>query len=237
MNMNGADASAAAGLNSTTANWTYTGPALPSALSSELLADGNNGPDDVHMSSSGCAKEPTFGQEIGAFSYVQATSNAAAKFPTPTDAQAAGYQLVSPVSYPVTYYVNPTVVAANASAKRTLDPSSLDGLIYTTTPAGQEVLAGAFYVLPSTMSTPPAPYGALVQWHQRTSVCVPSTANPASPVTITGFSPCPAGSEQGATPYLTMVWQLPVAGGPLAIQPPDIQIVEAAIMANTPSAS
>jgi hypothetical protein len=27
------------------------------------------------------------------------------------------------------------------------------------------------------------------------------------------------------------VWQVPVAGGPLAIQPPDIQIVEAAIMA------
>ncbi len=32
------------------------------------------------------------------------------------------------------------------------------------------------------------------------------------------------------TPYLSMVWQVPVAGGPLAIQPPDIQIVEAAVM-------
>ena len=29
---------------------------------------------------------------------------------------------------------------------------------------------------------------------------------------------------------MTMVWQVPVAGGPLAIQPPDIQIVEAAMM-------
>jgi hypothetical protein len=27
-----------------------------------------------------------------------------------------------------------------------------------------------------------------------------------------------------------MVWQVPVAGGPLAIQPPDIQMVEAAVM-------
>jgi hypothetical protein len=35
---------------------------------------------------------------------------------------------------------------------------------------------------------------------------------------------------QKPTPYLTMVWQVPVAGGPTAIQPPDIQIVEAAIM-------
>jgi hypothetical protein len=34
---------------------------------------------------------------------------------------------------------------------------------------------------------------------------------------------------------VTMVWQLPVAGGPLAIQPPDIQIVEAAVMAGTRS--
>ena len=32
------------------------------------------------------------------------------------------------------------------------------------------------------------------------------------------------------TPYLSVVWQVPVAGGPLAIQPPDIQIVEAAVM-------
>ena len=43
MNMNGADASAAAGLNATTANWTYTGPALPTQLANELLADGANG--------------------------------------------------------------------------------------------------------------------------------------------------------------------------------------------------
>jgi hypothetical protein len=33
-----------------------------------------------------------------------------------------------------------------------------------------------------------------------------------------------------ATPYMTMVWQVPVAGGPTAIQPEDISIVEAAVM-------
>jgi hypothetical protein len=32
-----------------------------------------------------------------------------------------------------------------------------------------------------------------------------------------------------------MVWQVPVAGGPLAIQPPDIQIVEASVMASSGS--
>ena len=49
MNMNGADASAAAGLNTTKANWHYTGPALPTAEAQELLAQGANGPTDIHM--------------------------------------------------------------------------------------------------------------------------------------------------------------------------------------------
>jgi hypothetical protein len=48
---------------------------------------------------------------------------------------------------------------------------------------------------------------------------------------ITGVAPCPSGSVKTPTPYLSMVWQIPVAGGPLAIQ--DIQIVEAAMMSGT----
>ena len=51
-----------------------------------------------------------------------------------------------------------------------------------------------------------------------------------SPLEITGVPPCTTGTVKRATPYMTMVWQVPVAGGPLAIQPPDIQIVEAAVM-------
>ena len=74
------------------------------------------------------------------------------------------------------------------------------------------------------------PYGSLVQWHQRTGLCVPETGSPAVPLAISGFAPCASGSTTGPTPYMTMVWQVPVAGGPLAIQPPDIQIVEAATM-------
>ncbi len=50
------------------------------------------------------------------------------------------------------------------------------------------------------------------------------------PLEITGSPPCPAGSAVGPTPYLSMVWQVPVASGPLAIQPPDIQMVEASVM-------
>ncbi len=231
MNMNGADASAAAGLNTTKSNWHYTGPALPAAEAQQLLADGGNSANQIHMAKSGCAKEPTFSEQIGATQYVQATSQAVARYANPSEAMAAGYVAESPTNYPVVYYVNPTIVTANQSAERTLDPSAVDGLVYATTPSGEEVLVAAMYLLPDTLTEePPMPYGSLVQWHQRIGLCVPETGSPAVPLAISGFAPCVAGSTTGPTPYITMVWQIPVAGGPLAIQPPDIQIVEAATM-------
>jgi len=231
MDMNGADASAAAGLNTTKPNWHYTGPALPQAEAQALLADGNNGPVDIHMAESGCAARLTSAEEIGAQQYVQATSAAAARLATPAEAVAAGYEPASPTDYPVVAYVNPAVVAANAAARRTLDPEHIDGLVFATTPSGGEVLAGAMYILPATETRVPMPYGALVQWHRRTQVCGSGTTSAAMPLAVTGYPPCPAGSSIEPTPYLSMVWQVPVAGGPLAIQPPDIQIVEAAVMA------
>jgi hypothetical protein len=231
MNMNGADASAASGLNSTKENWHYTGPALPSALAQLLLANGGNNPNQIHMARSGCATEPTFSDQIRATQYVQATTKAVAPYADPAAAEAAGYQPVSPTNYPVVYYVNPSVVAQNQAAGRTLDPAAIDGLVFATTPSGSQVLVAAMYLLPSTLGTgPPMPYGSLVQWHERTDVCVPTTEPAGTPLTITGFAPCPAGSTIGPTPYMSMVWQVPVAGGPLAVQPSDIQIVEAATM-------
>jgi hypothetical protein len=229
MDMNGADASAAAGLNTTKANWSYTGPALPQAEAQELLAQGANGPSDIHMLKSGCATEPTFSEQINAAQYVQATSQAVARYSSPSAALAAGYVPASPTTYPVVYYVNPTIAAANAAAGRTLDPHSVDGLVFAQTPSGQEVLVAGMYILPSTV-TPTMPYGVLVQWHQRTDVCGPINQSAANTLQITGAPPCPAGSTLQSTPFMTMVWQVPVAGGPLAIQPPDIQIVEAAVM-------
>ena len=224
MNMNGADASAAAGLNTTKANWAYTGPAFPRALAEELLTDGENGPDQIHMAATGCAKEPTFSEEINESQYLASTSEAVARYASLPAALAAGYVAVSPVNYPVVYYVNPGIEAANAAAHRTLDPAHIDGLVYATTPSGKPVLAAAMYVLPVTVSKPPMPYGALVQWHERTAVCGALTGS-ATTLDITGTTPCAAGTIQRPTPYVTMVWQVPVAGGPTAIQPPDIQIV------------
>jgi hypothetical protein len=240
MNMNGADASAAAGFNTTKPGWHYIGPALPNDEARTLLNEGANGPNDIHMALSGCAARLTSGEDIAASQYVQETSAAVSGLANPFEAAAAGYVPASPTDYPVVYYVNPQIVAANAAARRTLDPQHVDGLMYAQTPSGQQVLAAAFYILPSTETSVPMPYGALVQWHRRTQVCGPTTAtasatttssaNVGMPLDITGFPPCAAGTVLSPTPYMTMVWQVPVAGGPLAIQPPDIQIVEAAVM-------
>ncbi len=230
MDMNGADASAAAGFNTTTPNWHYTGPAIAQAEASALLADGNNGPNDIHMAESGCAPSLTAADDIGALQYVQATSAAVSGYATPAAAVAAGYVPASPTDYPVVTYVNPTIVAANAAAQRTLDPQHVDGLVYAMTPSGADVLAAAMYILPATETKVPMPYGALVQWHRRTEVCGPATPSPTMPFDVTGYPPCATGSTLQPTPYVSLVWQIPVAGGPLAIQPPDIQIVEAAVM-------
>jgi hypothetical protein len=235
MNMNGTDASAAAGFNTTKVNWHYTGPALPTAEAQTLLNEGNNAAPDVHMAVSGCAARLTSSDEIGAQQYVQQTSAAVAQYASPFQAVAAGYVAASPTDYPIVYYVNPQIVAANAAARRTLSPQHVDGLMYAATPSGQEALVAAFYILPATETSVPMPYGALVQWHRRTQVCgtaaAGGTGGPGAPsLDITGYPPCAAGTVVQPTPYMTMVWQVPVAGGPLAIQPPDIQIVEAAIM-------
>jgi hypothetical protein len=230
MDMNGADASAAAGFNTTTPNWHYTGTAIPQVEASQLLRDGNNGPGDIHMAESGCAPNLTAADQIGAVQYVQATSAAVSGYTTPAAAMAAGYEPASPTDYPVVVYVNPTIVAANAAARRTLDPQHVDGLVYATTPAGSDVLAAAMYILPATETKVPMPYGALVQWHRRTQACGPANPSPTQPFDITGYPPCASGTVLQPTPYVSLVWQVPVAGGPLAIQPPDIQIVEAAVM-------
>jgi hypothetical protein len=235
MDMNGSDATAAAGINATKANWNYTGPALPHALAQELLADGSNGLNALRMAATGCADPPTASQEINAIQYVQATSQSVARYEDPLAALAAGYVAASPTTYPVTYYVNPAVLAANDAAKRTLDPADIDGLVYARTPAGTEVLAAALYILPSSATKAPMPFGPLVQWHTRTDVCRSVSGSTTAPFEITGVLPCAPGTVQQPTPYVTMVWQVPVAGGPLAIQPPDIQIVEAAIMATSDS--
>ena len=109
--------------------------------------------------------------------------------------------------------------------KDLMNPNTVDSLVYATTPYGP-VLVAAMYLMPGPGSGP-MPYGCLVQWHQHTNLCTSAVTH-----LIDGFTPCPPGTfHYGATPMMTHVWQVPVAGGPLAIDPSDLQVVEAAVMA------
>ena len=200
MDMNGSDASAAAGFNTTTPNWHYTGPAIPQAEASELLADGNNGPSDIHMAESGCAPSLTAAEDIGAVQYVQATSAAVSGYATPAAAMAAGYVPASPTDYPVVTYVNPAIVAANAAAQRTLDPQHVDGLVYATTPSGGDVLAAAMYILPSTVTRSRCPTARSCSGTDAPRCAGRRRRRRPCPSTSPGYPPCAAGTSCSRRP-------------------------------------
>ena len=120
--------------------------------------------------------------------------------------------------YPVVHYVNPAFIRE----KYVMDPSHVQSLVYATTPDGP-VLVAAMYLMPGRIAKGPMPYGCLVQWHAHTNLYTSLTTH-----LISGFTPCPTGDVNDRTPVMTHVWQVPVAGGPLALDPSDLQVVEAA---------
>ena len=213
--------SAMAGLGVTDAHWKYTGPPLPAAEVNELLTVGATTDAGHKMQTPNCSTTPTSEQILGATEYVQATSAAVAKYKNLSAAVAAGYFPITSTSYPVVHYLNP----AYMNTKDLMNPNTVDSLVYATTPYGP-VLVAAMYLMPG-YGNGPMPYGCLVQWHAHTNLCTNDRTGQ-----IDGFTPCLAGtSHSGPTPMMTHVWQVPVAGGPLAIDPSDLQVVEAAIMA------
>ena len=122
-----------------------------------------------------------------------ATSEAVARYSTPAAAQAAGYVPVSPTNYPVVYYVNPTIVAANQSAERSLDPSAVDGLVYArhrraSRCSSPPCTCFLTHSLKSAHALRLAGPMAPTHWSLWTE-----TGSPADPLTITGLPPCPAG--------------------------------------------
>ena len=173
------------------------------------------------MQTPDCTTAATAAQTLGAVQYVQATTTAVAKYKTLSVATAAGYVPVTDPAFPIVHYVNP------AYMKRAdiMDPNHVDSLVYTFTPNGP-VLVAAMYLMPG-QGDGPMPYGCLVQWHAHTNLCTSTTTHQ-----IVGFMPCAPGTvHYGRTGYMTHVWQVPVAGGPLAIDPSTVQVMEAAIMA------
>ncbi|HVB93447.1 MAG TPA: hypothetical protein VND67_03930 [Acidimicrobiales bacterium] len=216
MNMSGM-----AGLGVTDPNWKYTGPALSTAEASLLTSVGSATDTGHAMQTPSCSTAPTDAQVLGAVQYVQATSEAVAKYKNLSAATAAGYRPVTNPAYPIVHYVNPSYM----NKQDILDPNHVDSLVYAMTPTGP-VLVAAMYLLPNDQKGP-MPYGCLVQWHAHTNLCTSTTTHQ-----IVGFTPCAPGTvhDSSRTPYMTHVWQVPVAGGPLAIDPSDLQVMEAAVM-------
>ena len=215
------DMSGMAGLGVTDPNWKYSGPPLPASEAAELTIVSARTDLGHKMQTPNCSATPTSNQVLGATQYVQATSAAVAKYKDLSAATAAGYFPITNPSYPVVHYLNP----AYMNMKDVLNPNTVDSLVYATTPNGP-VLVAAMYLMPSA-GNGPMPYGCLVQWHAHTNLCTSDATG-----IIDGFTPCPPGTHHyGSTPMMTHVWQVPVAGGPLAIDPSDLQVVQAAIMA------
>jgi hypothetical protein len=213
--------SAMAGLDVTDPNWKYTGPPLPAAEVANLTTVSAETDAGHKMQTPNCSTTPTSDQVLGATQYIQATSAAVAKYKDLAVAKAAGYVPITDTSYPVVHYLN----VAYMNQQDIMNPNKVDSLVYATTPYGP-VLVAAMYLMPS-YGDGPMPYGCLVQWHAHTNLCTNDETHQ-----IQGFAPCPTGSSpEGTTPMMTHVWQVPVAGGPLAIDPSDLQVVEAAIMA------
>ena len=106
--MNGADATAAAGLNTTKANWSYTGPGAPRRAGARAPGGGQQRPGDIHMAATGLRGGADL---LPADQCQSSTSSPPARrwhaTPSPAAAEAAGYVAVSPTTYPVVYYVNP----------------------------------------------------------------------------------------------------------------------------------
>jgi hypothetical protein len=203
--------------------WHYTGPALPSQEQAALTTVFGDTEKGHAMQTPNCDKAPTGTQVEAAMQLIQTTSSAVAKYKDLNAAKAAGYFPITDTRYPVVHYVN----AGYLQQKYVLDPNHVQSLVYASTPYGP-VLVAAMYLMPSVGEDGPMPGGCLTQWHAHTNLCTGSTG------TIMGFvsdGTCPAGENHFPTPEMLHVWQVPVPGGPLTMDPTDQQVVEAAIMA------
>ncbi len=206
----------------TTSSWKYTGPALP-AQEVALLTRVTAATDKGHaMQTTHCAQAPTAAQSTAAMQLIQSTSAAVAKYHDLAAAKADGYVAITDPSYPVVHYIRPA-----AMGRAPLDPDQVQSLVYARTSRGW-VLAAAMYMTQGNGVAGPMPGGCLTQWHAHTNLCISSTTH-----VIEGFAPCAAGTSPIQTPEMLHVWQIPVPGGPLAMDPSDLEVVEAATMAPT----
>jgi len=205
-------------------SWHYTGPPLPAQEQSVLATVFTETEKGHAMQTPHCDTSPSGGQVEAAMALVQTTSSAVSKYKDLNVAKAAGYVPITDPRYPVVHYLNYSYMQSNY----VLDPNHVQSLVYAFTPFGP-VLVAAMYLMPTLGDDGPMPGGCLTQWHAHTNLC---TGGPTG--AISGFSTggvCPSGESPLPTPEMLHVWQVPVPGGPLTMDPTDEQVVEAAIMA------
>jgi hypothetical protein len=205
-------------------SWHYTGPALPSQEQSVLTTVFTETEKGHAMQTPKCDSSPTGGQVEAAMQLVQTTSSAVSKFKDLNVAKAAGYFPITDTRYPVVHYLNYTYM----QGRYVLDPNHVQSLVYAFTPYGP-VLVAAMYLMPTIGDNGPMPGGCLTQWHAHTNLCRGGPTGAISGFTTNGV--CPPGESPLLTPEMLHVWQVPVPGGPLTMDPTDQQVVEAAIMA------
>lgn len=200
--------------------WHYTGPVLPTFEVSQLRTVFRDTELGHQMQTPDCTTAPTAAQQQAALTLVQQTSAAVARYRQLSTALAAGYVPITDPSYPVVHYVDPAYLRSGD----VLDPLHVQSLVYAFTPYGP-VLAAAMYLMPAAGEPGPMPGGCLTLWHTHTNLCASASG------IITGFTPCAPGLHPARIPEMMHVWQVPVPGGSLAMDPTDLQVVEASIMA------
>lgn len=173
------------------------------------------------MAEPNCTTQPNSAQQRTAVSLVNRTVAAAQKFTSLAVAKAAGYVPVTPTGKRIVHYINPSIYRSDQS----LNPDAIPALVYVNTIHGA-VLSAAMYLSPRGL-TPPQPGGCLTQWHIHTNLCF--SQNGAAVVGTDANSSCQVGSVNKVTQPMMHVWMIPVAGGPLAPDPPARNEVEAAL--------
>jgi hypothetical protein len=180
-------------------------------------------PDDtsaagMRMAEPSCTTQPTAAQQRAAVTLVDRTVSAAHKYTSLGAAEAAGCVPVTPTGKRIVHYINPALYRTGA----TLDPAAIPSLVYVNTSHGA-VLAAAMYFSP-TGTAPPQPGGCLTQWHIHTDLCFSG----GRVVGTDAASACAGSSVNQVTQPMMHVWMIPVAGGPLAPDPPARSEVQAA---------
>jgi hypothetical protein len=175
----------------------------------------------MEMATPDCVVQPTIAQRQAAVTLVDRTVAAVAPYKSLAAAKAAGYVPVTPTGQRIVHYIDPSIYRQG----NTLDPGAIPVLVYVNTAHGA-VLSAAMYLMPRSAGAahPPQPGGCLTQWHIHTDLCF----NAGRVVGNDSARPCPAGSVNRTTSPMMHVWLTPVAGGPLAPDPPAASEVQAA---------